>query len=314
MSSSHILTFNTALRELISTATTKLEAVESGAGYAVNVELNGDTFTLSFDTGSSDLWVASTGVQCVNANGKDVAASKCDFGPLFSGTFSGGAVANENFNVSYGDGEMVVGTLGYEDVTLAGITIDNQEIAAVDEAYFEAGGVLSGILGFAFSSLTSAYPGTNPADDNPLTNNIHYPDWLRNAILQDKIDPLFSLALERGANGGSGQLALGGLPTITFDHDFTSTPLEIIEITPHTIEATKYSYYTIKPSGLGLDGESKSTTFNAIVDSGTTLVYLPTELAEDINAAFDPPSIYIEDEGIFENYCDATPPDVAINM
>ena len=259
-------------------------------------------------------WVAQTGFECVNVNGKKVAASKCAFGTLFDGTYQEGKVAGENFNISYGSGETVVGTLGYEDVTVAGITVDHQEIASVDYAFWRGDGVVSGILGFAYSSLTSAYEGTNPAKDNPQTNNVHYTNFIGNAIKQDKIKPVFSLALERGANGGSGQLALGGLPTIGFNHDFTSTPLEIIEITPHPIEAKKYSYYTIKPEGVVLDGQAKSTKFNAIVDSGTTLVYLPTALAEDINAAFNPPSVYDASAGVFENDCNATPPSFSINI
>ena len=51
-----------------------------------------------------------------------------------------------------------------------------------------------------------------------------------------------------------------------------------------------------------------------IVDSGTTLVYLPNKLAVEINDLYDPPSVYNENYGVFENDCTATPPTFAITI
>ena len=45
----------------------------------------------------------------------------------------------EIFNISYGSGEFLVGELGYERVTLAGIEVPHQEIALVDNAYWPVG-------------------------------------------------------------------------------------------------------------------------------------------------------------------------------
>lgn len=313
-----------ALRD--STATTPLIPAEEGAGYAVNIEFGGTTFEVILDTGSSDLWLAEQGVKCVDVNMESQPVATCGFGPLASSTFQDGIIANENFNISYGDGEFLTGVLGYENIGVAGITVDRQEVALVTEAYWNGDNVTSGLIGFAYPTLTSAFEGTDPTVDNENTTVVPYNNWVFNAIDQGLIAPMFSLAIERGTNGGGGQLALGGLPSVSFDHTFTSTPLEIIELTPHAAEATNYSYYTITPDGFLLSGEEEtytgyrrfsedpSTDFPVIVDSGTTLLYLPTELAEEINAAFDPPSVYIEEEGVFENYCDATPPTFAVRI
>ncbi|EMC91921.1 hypothetical protein BAUCODRAFT_134676 [Baudoinia panamericana UAMH 10762] len=308
-----------------SNVTTPLISAERGGGYAIQIDFGGTTFEVVFDTGSSDLWLAETGVQCVNANGRSVTVAQCGFGPLADSTFEGGSIANENFNISYGDGEFLIGTLGHEDVSIAGITVPNQEVALVNEAYWVGDNVTSGLMGFAFPSLTSAFPGINPALDNP-NNTVPYTNWIFNAIEQGLIDPMFSLAIERGTNGGGGQLALGGLPTIPFDQTFTSTPLQIVDLTDDANAAQNFSFYTIVPDGFLLSGqqqtyrgyrnvsESPATNYDAIVDSGTTLMYLPNNIAQAVNALFDPPSVYIEEEGVFENYCDATPPTFAIRI
>lgn len=183
----------------------------------------------------------------------------------------------------------------------------------MNKGYWNGDGVSSGIIGFAYPSLTSAYKGTNPANDD-VDTNVHYINWINKAIKQGKTAPVFSCAIERGPNGGGGQVAIGGLPDVEFEHSFASTPLKIIELTPHPIEQTKYSYYTIIPDGFVLDGQSKSTSIPVIVDSGTTLLYLPVRLTEAINAAFDPPAVYVEESGVFETDCNATPPDLAITI
>lgn len=81
------------------------------------------------DTGSSDTWLIQSGFKCVDANGNSVSEATCNFGPVYSGGYTGGQIANQNFNISYGDGEFVTGTLGYSDVTVAGLTVKNQEVA-----------------------------------------------------------------------------------------------------------------------------------------------------------------------------------------
>ncbi|KAK4544955.1 hypothetical protein LTR36_003860 [Oleoguttula mirabilis] len=309
-----------------STGRTSLIPSEEGAGYSVDISFGGKTFEVILDTGSSDLWLAEAGVKCVDETMTRVPTAECGFGPLASATFQAGQIASENFNISYGDGESLTGVLGYESVGLANITVDKQEVALVREAYWKGDNVTSGLMGFAFPSLTSAFSGTDPSVDNENTTAVPYTNWIFNAIDKGLINPMFSLAIERGSKGGGGQLALGGLPDIDFNHTFTSTPLKIIELTPHAIEAKNYSYYTIVPDGFLLSGEEDtyygyqefsehpSTTYPVIVDSGTTLVYLPERIADIVNALFDPPSVYIEEEGVYENYCDATPPTFAIRI
>ncbi len=163
----------------------------------------------------------------------------------------------------------------------------------------------------SYSSLTSQYPGNNPAKDEP-SNDEPFKNFLTHAISQGKIDPLFTVVLERG--GGSSSLTLGGVPSSVSGLSYATTPIEKVEISPLLIEKTEYSYYTIYPDGLKLDGESASTTFAAIVDTGTTLLYLPSEYADAVNAAYDPPSVFNKAEGVYENLCNAKAPTFGVTI
>lgn len=51
-----------------------------------------------------------------------------------------------------------------------------------------------------------------------------------------------------------------------------------------------------------------------IVDSGTTLNYLPTTMANAVNKAFVPAAVYSSDEGAYVVSCTATPPVFGIEI
>lgn len=192
------------------------------------------------------------------------------------------------------------------------VILDNQEIALAERAYWAGDGETSGIFGFAPSAGTSAYPG-EALTKEPFADDMTYTNWIDNAINKGKIDAKFGLALERGDNGGSGQLALGGLPDVDFNKDaLVSVPILKPEINGQT--SNKFIYYAMQPDGIKLDGTSESTSWAAIVDSGTTLAYFPSAIAKAINDAYDPPSQFAEDISMFVSDCDATPPDFAITI
>lgn len=77
--------------------------------YIAEISLGSQTFEVTIDTGSADTWVASDAVVCLDANGVGTA---CDYGPLFTGPFSGGA-NGQVFKASFGDGSAVNGSSTY---------------------------------------------------------------------------------------------------------------------------------------------------------------------------------------------------------
>ena len=93
-------------------------------------------------------------------------------------------------------------------------------------------------------------------------------------------------------------------------------------MTPQASAAKIFSFYTIVPDGFVISGNngqqsisaSPASNFPVIVDSGTTLVYLPAQLAQQVNAAFNPPAVWVESSGLYETDCDAIPPKFAVRI
>lgn len=154
----------------------------------------------------------------------------CYFGPVFNGTFDEGSIKDENFNIEYGDGEFLTGVLGYENVTVAGLTVDHQEVALVNYSYWFGDSVTSGLMGLAYPLLTSAFEGTNTSADS-LSTQVEYDPIITTMIKENIIDPVFSLALDR--NSDSGYLALGGLPPVNYTGSFATTPILMVSSSSH---------------------------------------------------------------------------------
>ncbi|KAK5714715.1 hypothetical protein LTR17_017105 [Elasticomyces elasticus] len=284
---------------------TSLLEIEHGLAYAIMISFGGKEFEVFLDTGSSDLWLPKKGVKCSSWSGASTAA--CNFGPLADPDFQDGGIANETFKIHFGDDTSTSGVLGYEDVGIANITVRHQKVALVDKADFDGEEITSGLIGFGYSSITSAF----------TLGGMHVPynNWLSNAIDQKMMDPIFSLAIKRGGHGG--QLALGGLPTVAFEHTFASTPILKADSIMGGREANNYSNYTryvVVPDGYSLGGEYHASTSQMLVDSGSTLMRIPLSDARRINDAFHPPAKYDADYNRFLVRCNAKPPSFAINI
>lgn len=69
------------------------------------------------------------------------------------------------------------------------------------------------------------------------------------------VDSYFSLAILRDVSGASGYLTLGGLPPITFNETFATTPILITSITGYP---KAYDFYTIEVDSINLKGKALS--------------------------------------------------------
>ncbi|KXT07348.1 hypothetical protein AC578_422 [Pseudocercospora eumusae] len=307
----------------VKNGTTTLKAVEGGQVHAVDVTVGGQNFSVVVDTGSSDPWLAIKGFECYDLDNTPLPQSACEFGPTYdpsrSSTYA--VVPNQNFNISYADGEYLNGAMGNETFTMAGITVPNQRFGVVNIAAWLGDGVTSGLVGFAYRSLTSAYGGTTPGSDVKTQAMLYNPLFV-NMYEQQGVPSIFSMAIDRDESVG-GILALGGIPDIKHSPYFVTTP-----ILPAGVNAARelvYQFYTIDIDGFAISS-NRSTQFNVynnvnplktpligngtdvIVDSGTSLCYVPDDVADGLAAAFVPPATYDSSNDAYFVDCNATVP------
>lgn len=276
-----------------------------------------------------------SGFQCKDTLGGNKTESYCKFGKAYETSCTFTKIPDENFKVTYADGEGLTGILGTEKITLANITVFNQTIGVVDIAAWNGDGISSGLIGLAYPVLTSAFNGTNASSDS-RSSQVEYSPIFTSMYTEGEVESLFTLTLERG--NGTSTLALGGLPPAEPGYEnaeFTSVDIEIMKLNPflNPKYATENSYYTIIPDGFvyrnattagsgnwtspvgyekGSPEETLNTTYPTIVDSGTSLIYLPQAQVLYINAAFDPSTTYDEQSGYDVIPCNATAPEFGV--
>ncbi|QSZ37538.1 hypothetical protein DSL72_008636 [Monilinia vaccinii-corymbosi] len=283
---------------------TPLLSLFEGQEFATDITFGKQTFEVILDTGSSDSWLAETGFSCIDLDtGNSTKQAACGFGSTYTKDSTFKAIAGEEFKIKYGDGEYLTGVLGSQPVTFAGIEATTT-VALVTSAAWQGDGTTSGLVGLAYPGITSAYKGSTQVPYDPIFTTF-YKDGL--------VRPLFSLAIERDVSGPAGYLALGGLPPVDFVHDFASTPILVTSISGYP---KTYDFYTINIEGAYLNGKAlpDAATPQYIVDSGTTLNYFPTSVANAINKAFVPAAVYSEDEGGYVVSCTAVPPVFGIKI
>ncbi|KAJ7027024.1 acid protease [Mycena alexandri] len=265
--------------------------------YLTNITIGGQSFLVIIDTGSSDTWLAQKGFSCFNLTGAPEPISTCAFGSegfdtKLSKSFQW--YPNTEFALEYGDGESLTGTAAFETVTVGGLTVKHQEIGVVSNASWVGDGINTGLLGLAYPWLTSV---TNSKGGNKL----QYNPFFFNAVKQKQVSPYFSLALNRGTASGMrspgtdphlGYLAFGGIAQVPVTADRVTVPIQGYSITtraPTSSRHPTYFYYTVDVQKYVFPNSSAVVTASnsTIVDSGTTLNLVPTDVARVYNAAFN---------------------------
>jgi hypothetical protein len=303
-----------------------LTSAQFGTIFDVEVQFGNQSFLFLVDTGSSDTWVMQTGYKCVNATDNlELPQEACGYANKtydISPTFK--QIPDQNFGVQYGVG-VCVGIVGYEDVTLAGLTVKGQEVGLVTSSTNPGDGLDSGLLGLAYPALTSAHPGTNTSNTSLIFDRVEYTPLLQNMHKQGLIDPYFSLAIQRTpfniSTGDGGYLALGGLPPVDHSPDFAVVPVEITEAVPLNVTSLKrqLSFWTLTVQGAVWSDDPGNryfrSPFQAVVDSGNPASFFPRDLAESVNAAFSPPATPIpESPSVYAVDCNAKPPTFGLTI
>ncbi|KAK4705578.1 hypothetical protein P7C70_g625, partial [Phenoliferia sp. Uapishka_3] len=218
---------------------------------------------VDFDTGSSDLWVPV----------KSITGSPGYLHTASSSTYknTGAAFSIQLLtavNQRYGSGD-VQGTIATDAVSLAGLIVPTQYFGAVttESSQFN-GDPAAGILGLAFSSIAATGK----------------PTVIENLIAAGKLtSKLFAFHLTRGQTSGS-ELSIGAVDAAHYSGSITYTPV------------TSQTYWEVS-AGAVVGGKAAGSTFPAAIDTGTTLIYVPSAVAQSIYAQIPGASIDTTDSG-----------------
>ena len=205
-------------------------------------------FNVIFDTGSSDLWVMSSGCKSPACSGHTL------YYVNHSTTYEDNG---KPFSIVYGTGQ-VAGKMSYDDVTLGGLRIKKQgfgETINCPGSTFQ-GTPFEGIMGMGFQGLSS-------------TNT---PTPFQNMIAQKLIkDAVFAFKLNPKSSSKGGILTLGGTDRNDYEGEITWLKVE------------RPLYWEVALDSVKMGPITVTDPARAIIDTGTSLLALPTYIADYIN-------------------------------
>lgn len=248
---------------------------------------------MHIDTGSSDLWCNTASSALCTANPDPCTAS----GTYDSSSSSTYKFLNSDFNISYVDGTAASGDYATDTLSIGGQTLSDFQ--------FGIGLVSSSsesVLGIGYTSneiqvnrnQQSAYPNLPAAMvDAGLIQSNAYSLWLNDL------------------NAGTGQILFGGVDTAKYTGSLETVP--IIK------EYGAYYEFIIALTGIGIGSNSASSTSTSsslpapvLLDSGSSLIYLPNDLTTDIFNEVN--AVYNSDAGAAYVDCSLANNDASISF
>ncbi|KAI0960242.1 aspartic proteinase precursor [Taiwanofungus camphoratus] len=220
------------------------------AQYFAEIELGtpAQAFKVILDTGSSNLWVPST--KCTSI--------ACFLHAKYDSSASSTYKANgSEFSIQYGSGSME-GFVSQDVLKIGDLTIKGQDFAeaTVEPGLAFAFGKFDGILGLAYDTIS--------------VNHITPPFY--SMINQGMLDaPVFSFRLGTSEEDG-GEAIFGGVDTTAYTGDIAYVPVR------------RKAYWEVELEKVALgDDELELENTGAAIDTGTSLIALPTDVAEMLN-------------------------------
>ncbi|KIR53730.1 saccharopepsin [Cryptococcus gattii Ru294] len=220
------------------------------AQYFAQIELGtpAQTFKVILDTGSSNLWVPSVGCTSI----------ACFLHSKYDSSQSSTYKANgSDFEIHYGSGSLE-GFISQDTLAIGDLTIKGQDFA---EATKEPGlafafGKFDGILGLAYDTIS--------------VNHIVPPFY--NMLNQDLLDdPVFSFRLGSSENDG-GEAIFGGIDKSAYSGSL------------HYVPVRRKGYWEVELESISFgDDELELENTGAAIDTGTSLIVMPTDVAEMLN-------------------------------
>ncbi|KAJ6625187.1 acid protease [Mycena sp. CBHHK59/15] len=246
---------------------------EEWAG-TISVGTPAQKFLIDFDTGSSDLWIPSSGCTSSTCSSKSkYKSSSSSTSAKMSGTFS----------IQYGDGSTVSGPVYTETVNVAGIKATKQYFSPVTtlSSSFKDDPI-DGILGLAFPSLSNL-------GENPFFNTAN----AAGTVAANQ----FGFYL---ASSGS-ELYLGGTNDAKYSGDIEFNSVD-----------SSSGFWQATGAKVKVGSTTAVSGFQTIIDSGTTLAYGPPAAVKKLFAKVSGSKLFDSTNGYYSYPC-ATPPVISFN-
>lgn len=224
---------------------------------------------MHIDTGSSDLWCNSAS-SALCQESSHLCTSSGTYASSSSSTYQ---LVNHNFNISYVDGSGASGDYVTDTVRIGGQSLSTFQFGVGTTSTSS-----EGVLGIGYTSnevqvnrnQQPAYPNLPAA-------------MLGAGLIQSNA---YSLWLN-DLNSGTGQILFGGVNTAKYTGSLQTVP--IIQ------EYGGYYEFIIALTGVGIGGSSASSSSSlpapVLLDSGSSLMYLPNDLTtkiyDQVNAVYD---------------------------
>ncbi|QDS73481.1 hypothetical protein FKW77_009128 [Venturia effusa] len=267
---------NTRLRRRDSTLSATLYNAQSSLLYLINATIGTppQKFTLQLDTGSSDIWIPWSGASTCTS--KQKRCSNGAYDETESSTFVD--VAPNEFHITYVDSTKIAGDYINETFGIGGASVSKMTMGlAKQSTEIDVTSVFQGIVGVGFDTGEAIYAQTATGSHPGLT----YPNIVSQLVNQGLIKTrAYSLWLnDKGSTTGS--ILFGGIDYAKFQGD-----LDILPLQPDVFG--DISSFTVTLDSFQVIGNQKKAVYTAnqtmpvILDSGTTLTYLPNEIADAI--------------------------------
>ncbi|OLN88335.1 putative aspartic-type endopeptidase opsB 1 [Colletotrichum chlorophyti] len=249
--------------------------------YFVNGSLGTPAQPMRFhlDTGSSDLWVNAPNSALCQGNGSPCAVS---------GTYSANSSSTYNyvgswFNISYVDGSGASGDYATDTFAIGGSTLTNLQFG-IGYKSTSSQGIMG--VGYRVNEVQVGRAGRDPYDNLPAK-------MAAEGLIQSNA---FSLWLnDLDANQGS--ILFGGVDTERFEGELKTIPIQK--------ESGTYAEFliTLTKVTLGSKTLNEDMALAVLLDSGSSLTYLPDDLATTIYSMVG--AVYQQEEGVAFIPCSA---------
>jgi hypothetical protein len=248
--------------------------------YAINITVGTpeQAFTVNIDTGSSDLWLNSAKSRLCRLRSQPCAHS----GLYNANSSSSYAYVNSAFNISYAGGNSAAGDYATDTVRVAGRTVSDLQFGI---GYQSTSPVAILGLGYPLNEAQSSNAGLSPyqnlpeklAADSTIASNA-YSIWLNDL------------------DANTGNLLFGGVDRAQYEGDLVTVPVQtedgvhaefLVPLTDVQLDGQSVEDVpdSASPTSSSSSPSSSVSAIPALLDTGTTLMYLPDAMTEAIYEA-----------------------------